>query len=62
MDINKQQRQFASIYDEWVRNLPPEEQRWCARAIRNLTVEIRNLGPLSARELIVAMLLYMDDH
>jgi hypothetical protein len=53
-------KQIASVYDDWEKTLTPEQKKWCQEAQRRIVFNFRNIGDLSAKELIVVILLYCD--
>ena len=53
---------MAEVYDEWVKLLSPIEQAWCQRATTNIRMALRNVANVGTKELIVALLLFYDDH
>jgi hypothetical protein len=55
------QVEIAAIFDEWVRTLSPQQRTLCHRAIRNAACRLRNIGDASAKELLVAVLLFCDE-
>jgi hypothetical protein len=55
------QFEIAAVYDEWVRTLSPQQRAVCHRAIRNAACSLRNIGEASAKELLVAILLFCDE-
>ena len=53
-------KDIAQIYDEWILTLEPEEALWCEEAVRNVMLDLRNVGELGAKTLVVAVLLFYD--
>ena len=51
--------EIASVFDEWEKTLAPLEKEWCRQALRNAAV-LENVGEVSAKELIITILLFTD--
>ncbi len=49
---------ILEVYQEWLITLPPEEQQWCRRAVKNLARKMRNIGEMNACEVLIAVLLF----
>jgi hypothetical protein len=54
-------RDIADVFDEWVKTLTPLQQQWCREAVKNATSDLKNVGVLGAKELIVSVLLFCED-
>ncbi len=54
------QIEIALIFDTWMKTLPFEEREACSRAIKNAMTRLENIGDLSAKELVIALLLFCD--
>jgi hypothetical protein len=51
--------ELAEIFDEWEKTLNRSQKAWCRRALRNAGI-LEHVGEASAKELIIAMLLFCD--
>jgi hypothetical protein len=51
--------ELAQLFDEWEKNLPAAERAACRRALRNVTARLEKVGAASAKELLIAVLMYL---
>ena len=55
-----QQKEIAEVFDAWEKSLPPGQKEWCRKALRNANIRLRNIGEQSAKELLIAVLLFYE--
>ena len=53
-------KEIERIFDAWEQTLSPPEREVCQRAINNAINDLDNVGLMSAKELVVATLLFCD--
>ena len=53
-------KDIEMIFDEWEQTLSAPEREACQRAISNAITDLENVGPRSAKELVIALLLFCD--
>ena len=53
-------KEIACLYDSWFNGLTAEEKKVCQVALRRIIFNFRNIGEVSAKELLVAILLHYD--
>ena len=56
----EQQKEIADVFDNWENSLPPGQKEWCRKALRNANIRLRNIGEQSAKELLIAVLLFSE--
>lgn len=54
-------REIMEVYQDWLQGLPPEEQMYCHRAVKNISRRMRNIGEMNACEVLIAVLLFYRD-
>lgn len=53
-------KEIEMIYDAWEQTLSPPERETLRRAISNAINDLDNVGLMSAKELLVSLLLFCD--